>query len=93
MIDRFDWAGLSHAYGPATDTPGHLEALTSGDEQAQQVAHEHLDSALLHQGFPATATAPAVHVVAWLIGSGAVVGDNRDCLVEWLGMVASSLPH
>ena len=41
-----DWSDLVHAYGTATDTPGHLAALTSLDPSA----FDHLWGAVLHQG-------------------------------------------
>ncbi|MEV4182179.1 hypothetical protein AB0J28_12150 [Streptosporangium canum] len=47
MIDEFDWAHLQHAYGPATDTPRHLAALTSHDGDARRSAVDHLDMAVL----------------------------------------------
>lgn len=88
MIDGFDWARLAHAYGRATDTPGHLAALTSRDERERMDAVAHLDSAILHQGFPGTATAPAARVVSLLIVTDAVDADVRDELVDFLGAVA-----
>ncbi|MEU6412683.1 hypothetical protein [Microbispora sp. NPDC046933] len=90
MIDQFDWAHLTHAYGKATDIPGHLAALTSSDEKARADALTHLDSAVLHQGFPGEATAPVARVVGWLIATGAVDGDVLGELVEFLGAVASA---
>ena len=35
-----DWTTWPHAYGSATDTPGHLRALESGDEEAREAAAE-----------------------------------------------------
>jgi hypothetical protein len=48
--DAVDWTRLFHAYGVATDTPGHLRALTGDDPELQDAGADHLDSAVLHQG-------------------------------------------
>lgn len=55
---------LLHAYGPATDTPAHLAALTGDDDAARQAALAHLTSAIIHQGTPWSATP---HVVAEVV--------------------------
>ncbi|MDQ3742412.1 MAG: hypothetical protein M3389_15890, partial [Actinomycetota bacterium] len=55
-----DWSLLLHAYGTATDTPGHLERLAHGDDADARLALDHLWSAVLHQGSVYTATAPVV---------------------------------
>jgi hypothetical protein len=88
VFDEIDWASLDHAYGPATDTPMHLAALTSADPDARRAALDHLEVAVLHQGFPRAATAPAARVVAHLLARGAVIPDVRDELIEFLGGVA-----
>ncbi|WFR71038.1 hypothetical protein P9209_16840 [Prescottella defluvii] len=49
MSETYDWERLFHAYGVATDTPAHVEALMGGDEMAFSTAMEHLHSAVLHQ--------------------------------------------
>ncbi|WP_344887484.1 hypothetical protein [Streptosporangium longisporum] len=71
-------------YGLATDTPGHLAALSGGDEGERQAAITHLYDAVLHQGFPETATAPAARVVGRLIATNAVDVGTRDELVDFL---------
>jgi len=65
-----DWWQLRHAYGRATDTPGHLQALEFGDVEAREAAVDHLYIAVLHQGFPYTATAPTVRAVTALLVGG-----------------------
>ncbi|MBF6398400.1 hypothetical protein IU438_21690 [Nocardia cyriacigeorgica] len=90
MLDEIDWGSLSHAYGPATDTAAHLAALTSANPDARQAALDHLDAAVLHQGFPASATAPAAHVVAGLLARGEADPEVRDGLIEFLGEVAAA---
>ena len=61
--DGVDWSRLFHAYGAATDTPGHLLALTGDDLDAQLAGFDHLDSAVLHQGAVYSVTPVAVR---WL---------------------------
>ncbi|WP_232290077.1 hypothetical protein [Micromonospora sp. ATCC 39149] len=86
-----DWGRLAHAYGWATDTPGHLAALESGDAEARQAALDHLDMAVLHQGFPDTATAPAVRAVTALFAGGQAHPDSVEPLLEFLGDAAMSV--
>ncbi|NBH09833.1 hypothetical protein [Amycolatopsis sp. SID8362] len=90
MLEEIDWGSLTHAYGPATDTPGHLAALTSADVDAQNAALDHLDAAVLHQGFPESATAPATRVVVRLLAQGSVSPRIRAALVEFVGWVAEA---
>lgn len=90
VIEDFDWARFAHAYGTATDTPEHLRALTSPNESARWDAVHHLDVAVLHQGFPESATAPAARVVAWLLTTQAVDAEIRNELVDFLGSVAAA---
>jgi hypothetical protein len=89
-MDEIDWASLEHAYGPATDTPAHLSALSSTDPKTRADAVRHLDTAVLHQGFPYSATAPATAVVAGLLAGGAITSEVQTELVEFLGGVASA---
>ncbi|MCL2532875.1 MAG: hypothetical protein FWE39_01815 [Nocardiaceae bacterium] len=64
VSETYDWDRLFHAYGVATDTPAHTEALMGVDETAFSNAMEHLYGAVLHQGTIYPATAPAVSAVA-----------------------------
>lgn len=67
ILETTDWTKLSHAYGVATDTPGHLQALLEGDLEKRKAAESHLLSAIIHQGTPWAATLPvALIVVGWL---------------------------
>ncbi len=93
LIASFDWGRLRHAYGRATDTPGHLAALHGVDQEAVHTAVEHLDTAVLHQGFASSATAPAARVVASLVDRSAVEPGTRDILVQFLGWVAQATVH
>lgn len=44
-----EWTTWPHAYGKATDTPGHLAALLGGDADARNAAALHFQSAIVHQ--------------------------------------------
>lgn len=79
---------LQHAYGRAIDTPEHLRAPELGDAEAREAALEHLQVAVLHQGFPETATAPAVRAVSALLAEGRAHPVTVDSLVEFLGDAA-----
>jgi hypothetical protein len=58
-LDRVDWAGLTHAFGPATDVPRHLRSLCSPDAGIREAALDALYGTIWHQGtlFPATPAA------------------------------------
>jgi hypothetical protein len=88
MIEEVDWARLDHAYGRATDTPRHLAALTSANRRARMDALLHLDIALMHQGFPDSATAPATRVVSRMLVTGGLEADVCEEIIEFLGGVA-----
>jgi hypothetical protein len=82
---------LEHAYGPATDTPRHLDALEHGDAKARAAAVTHLHVAVLHGGFPESATAPALRAVTVLLAEGRVHPDNVAGLLEFLGDAGTSV--
>ena len=64
---QVDWGSLDHAYGPAGDAPGQLQALVGDDLQAMSNAVGYLDAAMLHQGSVFSATAPFIRIVAGLL--------------------------
>jgi hypothetical protein len=67
LLLETDWSALEHAYGQASETPFHLLALVGNDASARSQAVAHLDAAILHQGTPCSATAPAARVVVRLL--------------------------
>ncbi|GAA3453356.1 hypothetical protein [Dactylosporangium matsuzakiense] len=89
-----DFGMLLHAYGRATDTPGHLAALTGGDAEAKRAAQQHLWGAIIHQGTPWLATPPAALAVAALVGDPRLAGPSdaplRANLLDFLGAVAAA---
>jgi hypothetical protein len=94
-VDEARWhPNWLHAYGWATDTPAHLDALTDGDEPARKAAVAHLNSAIIHQGTPWTATGPAALRVAEVLGdprlSGVDLAPLRAELLEFLAEVGEA---
>ncbi|CAK7212388.1 hypothetical protein SCUCBS95973_001446 [Sporothrix curviconia] len=82
-----DWSQLDHAYGPAEDTPGHLETLyrvsrrttddTDADDDKDGIgALYELDGSLAHQGSRYSATQAAVPFVYAVLGDGSVSGES-----------------
>jgi hypothetical protein len=99
-LHAHDWSKLSHAYGPATDTPGHLQRLAEDNDAAWAETIDHLEGALTHQSSIYSATAPAALVAAGLLTdpllSRPVATDRsepvslRAHLLSFLGTVAAS---
>ena len=81
LLDATDWASLSHAYGPAEDTPVNLERLA--DPQWCGVGYGQLEMSVLHQGSLYSATPPAMLAAAELLSAGdaADPGEVMDLLV------------
>jgi hypothetical protein len=79
-IEELDWAALRHAYGPATDVPQLLRALTSDDKSERKSAWYELYGNLWHQGSIYEAT---FYVVPFLIKLLRVerVADKAEILV------------
>lgn len=62
-LDSVPWAELHHAYGPATDVPAQLRALSSADAEERRRAHHDLGGNVYHQG---TRWQASCHVVPFL---------------------------
>jgi hypothetical protein len=98
VLDETDWSLLSHAYGPATDTPGYVRGLVGDDEDEWTEAVGHLFGAVTHQSSLYPATAPVALVIAGLLTdprlSRLVPSDRREPnplrahLLDFLGAVA-----
>src|SRR5688572_20203384 len=91
-LENTDWSRLHHAYGRATDTPGHLSALLNEDLESRKKAMDHLWSAIIHQGTPWTATGPAALVVAGLLSDDRLDRGEpiRAKLLSFLACVAEA---
>jgi HEAT repeat protein len=83
-LDDIDWASLEHAYGPATDVPGHLRDLRAGSAQARRRALSGLYGGICHQGTRYEASAPAVPFLLELLADPAT--PDRAAIV---GLVAA----
>jgi hypothetical protein len=91
-LESTDWSRLLHAYGRATDTPGHLRALLQPDPGPRKAALNHLFSAIIHQGTPWTATGPVALVVAGFLSDERIDrGESiRSALLSFLVSVAEA---
>jgi hypothetical protein len=49
-LDEIDWAGLHHAYGPATEVPVLLRSLVDPDPAVRETALDGMYGAVHHQG-------------------------------------------
>lgn len=59
-VDRVDWSSVGHAYGPATDVPALLRAMTSTESTHRDYALQSLCQTIWHQGTIYAASAKAV---------------------------------
>jgi hypothetical protein len=66
-LDAVPWNRLHHAYGVATDVPGHLRSLRSNDADVRQNACAALLGTVYHQGTRWQATRYVVQFVVGLI--------------------------
>lgn len=76
-IDRVPWAKVEHAYGPATDVPGLIRALTSPDVKVRNDAWYELHGNLWHQGTIYEASAYAVPIFLELLKKPTTLGKNQ----------------
>ena len=93
VIDGAPWSRMFHAYGLATDTPGHLKALIGDkpDPDARSEALNHLNSAEIHQGTPWPSTATTALFVARMLGEEVVAeAEVRVALLRFLREVAEA---
>ncbi len=79
-LETYDWSRLVHAYGQATDTPGHLRRLARHDGAAWEDTIVHLHTAVTHQGSVYPATAPVAIIIARLLQEP---GFDRPISYSW----------
>ncbi|MEW6279301.1 MAG: hypothetical protein AB1758_11800, partial [Candidatus Eremiobacterota bacterium] len=82
-----DWAGLTHAYGSAADTPGHLAALASPDPDVRAHALNELCGSIYHQGTVYQATPHAVPILAALLANPET--PDRSLILELLWLLST----
>ncbi len=83
MLERLhavDWNALTHAYGPAGDVPGLIQAIAAADRQTRKDAYWELYGTIFHQGTRYSATAPAVPFLIELLADPATP-DRHDLLL------------
>ena len=73
-LDATPWASLDHAYGPALDTPVHLQLLLADDELVRADALQLLADSLLGSEEPTSVLAPATTFLRTLADDERVPG-------------------
>ncbi|MGP4026097.1 hypothetical protein [Actinomadura sp. 3N407] len=87
--DAADWAGLTHAYGAATNLPDTLEKAGSADPAVAERALYDLSGIIYHQGWVYPATVPAVTVLFDLVSSHGT--HHRPGILALLSDIAGAL--
>jgi hypothetical protein len=101
-LEEIDWESLSHAYGPAIDTPQLIRDLCSEDQETVSRASSDLAGSINHQGSVYTATVAAVpflveaalhatHGRAWTVWSIGHLADPHHSYDESLPAVRDAL--
>lgn len=85
-IERVPWAELTHAYGPAKDTPEHLLALFSRDSTAFNSALSNLWASICHQGSVYEASCAAVPFLIRILQE--VSDERRPAILSLLAGLA-----
>jgi len=86
-LNLVDWAGLTHAYGAATDVPGLLRALATGDSAQREDAQHQFFGNIWHQGTVYEATFYAVPFFIELLQEPKVAG--KDYILRLLAAIAN----
>ncbi|WP_354637634.1 hypothetical protein [Kitasatospora camelliae] len=87
-LDEIAWAELGHAYGPASDVPGLLRALTSADPAERERALDALYGGVHHQGDVYDSTLACLPFLCALASDPAV--PDRDRLLDLLDSIATT---
>jgi hypothetical protein len=89
-LPKAEWTSWPHAYGKASDTPGHLAALLGDDPEAQHKAAQHFGGAIVHQ----TSVWPcSPDAFAWLIRVLRVKPLPDAVLAECLGALTEAAEY
>ncbi|GAA3995617.1 hypothetical protein GCM10022247_14320 [Allokutzneria multivorans] len=90
MTGVLDWTGLRDAYGPATEVPALLDALTGADEDGRQSAINDLYGRLLHQDTLSEATPHVVPMLAELLPRPGLDAEIRAHLTFFVAAIANT---
>lgn len=85
-LDLIEWSALTHAYGPAADTPDLLRRLASEDADIAAEAEYDLADSIVHQGSVYPATVAAVPFLA----RAAAAGIRTEGVLDLLWLIAAS---
>jgi len=85
-LDEVDWAGLEHAYGPATDVPDQVRALRSPDAKTRDDGLWRLFGNIFHQGSRYEAASHATPFLVEVLAAEDTV--NRVGVLELLTSIA-----
>ncbi|GAA3755773.1 hypothetical protein GCM10022225_45910 [Plantactinospora mayteni] len=86
-LDEIDWAGMSHAYGPATEVPELLRGLVSADPATREVALDGMYGAVHHQGDVYPCTVACVPYLFEVVTHG---GPGRGPVVSLLASIGGA---
>ena len=85
-LNAIPWAHLTHAYGCARDTPLHLLALLSTNEEERESAWYHLYASICHQGSVYEASCAAIPFFIHLLEQ--VPEDQQITILSFLADLA-----
>lgn len=86
QLNQISWKSLKHAYGPATDTPMHLLALLSEEEEERDKALARLWASICHQGSVYEASAVAASFLIQILEQ--VPDEQKPPLLDLLDGLA-----
>lgn len=90
-LDQVNWAGLTHAHGPALDTPNYIRQLASARAKDRKAGREALYATISHQGTRYRATAPAVPFLFELLDDPGT--QEKDEIIRFLVHLAVGYPE
>jgi hypothetical protein len=90
-LDRVNWSRLTDAYGPASNTPDHINRLGSSRPKERKEAREALYATIFHQGTRYPSTAPAVPFLFALLDDPAT--PEKDEIIRLLVHLAVGYPE
>ncbi len=85
-LDDINWWVLEHAYGAASDVPGNIRALISGNAETRMEALDRLFATIAHQGSVYGATVLAVPFLEELVRDPTL--PEREGILQLLQFVA-----